>query len=120
MELSKPFKTCPTCFETWSTRDGFISDVHLELNGYQADLDELDQGLFYFTHYKPNCGTTMTIEVRDFKSLYSGEICSERKTDSKECPRYCFNKEQLDKCDVSCECAFVREIIQIIKNRKAL
>jgi hypothetical protein len=115
-----PFKTCPNCFGKWHTRDNFLSDSQLELNGYKADFEKLDYGLFFFTHKKDSCYSTMAIEVVDFKDLYSGEIHTERKTGSEECPRYCLDKEQLDRCDAMCECAFVREIIQIIQNKKSI
>ena len=115
-----PFKTCPHCFQIWPTRDDFISDSQLELNGYKADFEKLEYGLFFFTHQKSGCHSTMAIEVVDFKDLYSGEIYTERKTGSEECPRYCLDKEQLDRCDAICECAFVREIIQIIRNKRGI
>lgn len=115
-----PFKICPNCSEVWQTRENFISDNQLELNGYKADFEKLEYGLFFFTHKKPNCCSTMTIRVLDFKDLYPGEIYTERKTESEECPRYCLEKEQLDRCNAFCECAFVREIIQILKVKEYL
>ena len=113
-----PFKKCPNCFEVWQTRDHFISDKQLELNGYKADFENLEDGLFFFTHTKPVCCSTMVISVLDFKDLYTGKIYRERKTGSNECPLYCLNKDQLDRCNAFCECAFVREIIQILKVKK--
>jgi hypothetical protein len=114
-----PFKICPNCFESWQTRDEFVSDDQLELNGYKADFEKLEYGLLFFTHKKAGCCSTMALEVFDFKGLYSGTIYTERKTDSKDCPRYCLDKEQLDRCDAICECAFVREIIKIIQDQKS-
>jgi hypothetical protein len=114
------FKKCPNCFEIWSTRYEFISDNQIELNGYKTDFEKLEYGLFFFTHKKSGCGSTMALEVADFKDLYSGTISSERKTATDECPRYCFEKDQLDRCNALCECAFAREIIQIIKSIKSI
>lgn len=114
------FKKCPNCFEIWATQDEFISDSQIELNGYKTDFEKLEYGLFFFTHKKSGCGSTMALEVTNFKDLYSGTIYSERKTDTEVCPRYCFEKEQLDRCEALCECAFVREIIQIIKRKKSI
>jgi hypothetical protein len=113
------FKTCPNCFETWHTRDDFLSDTLIELNGYKADFEKLDYGLFFFTHMKTSCCSTMAIEVLDFKDLYNGEIAAERKTGSDDCPRYCIDEEQLERCVVICECAFVREVMQLIKDKKS-
>jgi hypothetical protein len=38
-----------------------------------------------------------------------------RKNDTAECPGYCNNQNQLSRCNMLCECAYVREIIEIIK-----
>ena len=112
------FKKCPSCNEIWSTQNEFITDKLLEINGYKADFEKLEYGLFFFTHKNNNCFSTMAIEVKDFMNLYKGTIYSERKTGGEECPRYCLDKDQLDRCNVLCECAFAREIIQIIKNKR--
>jgi hypothetical protein len=113
----KPFKQCPCCFQTWLTRDAFLSDKSLSLNGYKADLEKLEYGLFFFTHLDPSCNSTMAIEVSDFIDLYRGARYTERRTGEQDCPGYCLDKNQLERCNVFCECAFVREIIQIIKKR---
>jgi hypothetical protein len=34
-----------------------------------------------------------------------------------ECPLVCLERNAFDRCPVFCECAFIREIIQIIKAR---
>jgi hypothetical protein len=105
------------CNKVWLTRNDFLDDPQIELNGYQADFEKLEYGLFYFTHYAPECHSTMAIETREFLDLYSGVKYTERKTLTDDCPRYCTEKEQLNRCDALCECAFVREVIQIIKER---
>ena len=112
------FKKCNGCSEVWITQEQFISDKQLGLNGYKANFEKLESGLYFFTHRKPGCYSTMALEVNNFLNLYTGPIYLERKTGSEECPKYCLDKYQLDRCDVSCECAFIREIIQIIKSRK--
>jgi len=114
----QPFKQCPNCFETWPSQEEFITDQTLELNGYTADFEKLEDGLFFFTHHNNNCFSTMAIEVKDFMNLFSGTRYPERKTGSEECPRYCLDKEQLDRCVAICECAFVREIIQVLRQKK--
>jgi hypothetical protein len=106
------FKTCPSCKSEWETREEFLSDDCLKLNGYQIDVRSLDHGLLLFTHLRDGCFSTMSIYVREFNSVYSGERYSENKAQSAECPRYCFNEKKLDRCEAKCECAFVREIIQ--------
>ena len=118
MSTTELFKQCPGCFQAWTSRTDFLQDSQLELNGYKADFERLDYGLFFFTHHKSDCFSTMAIEVVDFKDLYAGEIYTERRTGEEECPGYCLDKDQLERCDALCECAFVREIMQIIKDRR--
>lgn len=112
------FKKCPMCFFEWKTRDEFLDDKKLNINGYLADFDKLEWGLFLFTHHKTNCFSTLAIRAEDFLSLYSGPRYKERRTGKEDCPGYCLDKNQLDRCDALCECAFNREVIQIIKKRQ--
>ncbi len=118
MTEEKIFKKCPMCSTEWKTRDEFLDDLSLIIDGYQADFEKLERGLFYFTHIKEGCLSTMALEAKDFLSLYSGEKYTERRTGKEECPGYCLDKEQLNRCDAICECAFNREVIQIIKERQ--
>jgi hypothetical protein len=60
----------------------------------------------------------MALEAQDFLSLYSGKKYTERRTGMEECPGYCHDVKQLNRCDALCECAFNREVIQIIKERQ--
>ncbi len=111
------FKTCPMCKKHWASRDAFLDDLALIFIGYQANLGEVEQGLFYFTHETEDCGTTMAIKAQDFLSLYSGKRYSESRHLSEECPRYCLEKSQLKRCQAHCQYAFVREVTQIIMDR---
>lgn len=112
------FKICPMCATEWKTRDEFLGDKSLELNGYKADFEKLQWSLFYFTHKKEGCFSTMVIEAQDFLSLYSGTKYTERRTGEEDCPAFCLEQEQLERCEAFCECAFNREVIQIIKERQ--
>ncbi|WP_153306469.1 hypothetical protein [Desulfogranum japonicum] len=118
MKENTIFKQCPMCGTVWETRDTFIDDLSLEINGYGVDFQQLELGLFYFTHQAPGCGSTLTIYAKEFFDLYSGKKYEERRTGKKDCPSYCLQKEQLDRCEALCECAFNREIIHIIRERK--
>lgn len=117
MEEETGFKCCPMCGKHWGNRNDFLNDDLLILNGYQADFEELEYGLFYFTHQAHGCGSTLVIQAKAFLDLYSGAKYSERKTGSDECPGYCLEKDQLSRCDAACECAFIREVIEIIKQK---
>lgn len=112
------FKTCPGCFHAWQTRQEFLADPSIELNGYKADFSDLEYGMFFFTHKSAPCCSTMTLMVEDFRSLYSGPTYPDNKALSEECPRYCLDDQQLSRCDALCECAFAREISQIIADMR--
>lgn len=112
------FKVCPMCGTQWQNQDAFLDDQTLEINGYQADFEKLEDSIFYFTHKVEGCFTTMAIQAKDFLNLYSGKRYSERRTGLEDCPGYCSEKEQLDRCDALCECAFNREVIQVVRQRQ--
>jgi len=114
------FKVCSMCSTKWETRDDFINDPLLFINGYMAHFERLEQSLFCFTHQKEGCFSTIAIKAEGFLSLYSGKKYKERRTNKEDCPSYCFEKERLDRCDTLCECAFNREIIEIIKTKQDL
>ncbi|HEX7342861.1 MAG TPA: hypothetical protein VF398_01260 [bacterium] len=113
-----PFHRCTCCSQVWFDRSDFLLDGDLMLNGYQADFDDLELGWLFFTHLRPVCNSTIAVPVRQFTDLHDGPIYSERKISSDECPGYCLEKDNLRRCEVNCECAFVREILQVIKERK--
>lgn len=116
--MSDPFKVCPKCGEVWKDRDSFLDDKTLKLNGYQADFEIPDRGLFFFTHLKEDCDSTMTLESDCFLDLYSGKRYNESQTGKKGCPKHCLNKTDLERCENMCELAFNREVINIIKKRR--
>lgn len=118
MPESHPFRTCPSCGASWNTRHEFLSDPSVVLNGYQASFKNLETGLLLFTHHRDGCRTTMGVGVTEFLDLYSGKRYGENRALSPECPRYCIDEKRLDRCDVLCECAFVREIVQKIVELK--
>ena len=109
------FKKCAKCGYIWHTQSDFISDPETEVIGYQVNFKDLELGLFLFNHNI--CGTTMAFHAGQFAALYDGPIFKERHTEQKDCPDYCLNKNTLDPCVVECECAYVREIIQEIRNK---
>lgn len=111
---TQAFSKCPTCKKCWATREEFLSDAMLILNGYNADFDSLDNGLFYFSHELDNCGSTLTVQARHFFDLYDGPRYTERKTGTDECPEYCLHLYRLERCEAKCECASIREILQTI------
>jgi len=93
-----------------------MSDPAIRLDGYQFNSFNLENGLFLFTHRVIGCGTTMSISVLEFQDLYTGPRYPEKRALLPECPRYCLDEKNLDRCDQFCECAYAREIMQLIRN----
>ncbi len=116
-QSKKIFKKCSMCSNEWETREKFLADNSLKINGYGADFKNLERSLFYFTHMKEGCFSTIVIKAEEFLSLYSGKRYSEQRAGKEECPGYCLDEKQLNRCDALCECAFNREIIQMIKDK---
>ena len=112
------FKKCPMCGMSWKNRERFLQDESLRINGYQANFESLESGLLYFTHHVEGCHSTMACQVREFIDLNTGVRYCERKTLTEECPQHCLYESELGRCEVSCECAFVRDLIDILRHRK--
>ena len=106
------FKKCSVCKKVWVTRDDFLYDTEVSIVGYQVHFDELTEGLFLFNH---SCGSTISLMAGAFRDLYDGPMFQARMTGSDDCPGYCISKSELRPCPAKCECAYVREIIQLIK-----
>jgi hypothetical protein len=109
----RQFGQCSLCQHVWATRADFLRDPTLKIIGYQAAFVNLVEGYFLFNH---SCGTTLARAVGEFQDLYTGPMYTNRATGSDECPGYCLRKGELGGCSAQCECAWVRETIQIILN----
>ncbi len=94
-----------------------MSDKSLIINGYKPDFEKLEYGLFFFTHNKDGCFSTIAVETKEFTDLYTGKIFKERKTGTKDCKGLCLKTNDLSPCNAECEAAFVRGVIQLIKQR---
>lgn len=114
----QPFAQCSMCKYEWKDRDSFLYDNSLSLNGYQADLDNLENGWFLFTHITDECGSTIALKAGLFFDLYDGPVYERKKTGTKECPGYCLNESILHPCPSKCKCGFVRDILTIIEDMK--
>ena len=108
------FKKCTMCREIWRSRKIFLSDQNVEVRGYIANFDHLELGIFLFDHKL--CGTTLSIRASRFLDLYDGPVFEERLTGTEECPAYCLNEKELRPCPAKCECAYVREALNILVN----
>jgi hypothetical protein len=107
------FKQCTKCHLIWKDRNAFLSDPDIGMIGYQVNFEDLQLGFFLFNHL--SCQTTLAISAARFIDLYDGPIYAQAKTGTEECEAHCLHKNDLEPCGVPCECAYVREIIQILK-----
>ena len=110
------YKTCSTCFLDWKSFDDFLSDPEISVSGYQMNIIHLEKGLILFNHTA--CGTTISEPVNKFTHLYDGPRYTEKLIGSEACPSYCLAKDETKPCSAHCECAYVREIMQILMNWK--
>lgn len=67
-----PFKRCTLCAAEWETRDDFLNDDYITLDGYvylkrRVVSGVPPEGLLLFTHRAPQCGTTLAIAASRFK-----------------------------------------------------
>lgn len=94
-----------------------MADPELEFAGYQVNFIDLEGGLFYFSHLRENCGTTLAIHVKAFTGLSNRPFLARRgEQPGGKCPGSCVRKGDLRPCPVECECGWVREVMQIIQN----
>ena len=108
------FKECTCCKSPWYSRDEFLGDSKIDFIGYQVNFADLELGYLLFNHLA--CQSTIAIPAGLFRDLYDGPIFSERKTGSEDCPGYCLDRDALAPCKAQCECAYIREIMQILRN----
>jgi hypothetical protein len=107
------FKKCNNCGFEWLTRDQWLQDPDLKLIGYQVNYKSLKMGILLFNH---TCRTTLALQALDFEDLYTGQIFIDRATDGDGCPGYCLHQHDLRPCPSKCECAYIRHILQLIRN----
>jgi len=113
MVQSVSFKICSRCGFVWTGRAPFLGDPTLHLIGYQVHFEELSAGLFLFNH---NCGTTLSVPAIEFQDLYAGPMFTERLTGTEGCQESCLHDDDLRPCPAKCECAYVREVLQVISH----
>ncbi|MBI5558693.1 MAG: hypothetical protein HY885_13760 [Deltaproteobacteria bacterium] len=106
------FKACPSCGKKWQDYNQLLADPATCVIGYQVCFASLREGLFLFNH---TCGTTLAIPVGALQHLYDGPLYQERLDNSEKCQGMCLNQHDTEPCPAKCECAYAREILQIVK-----
>lgn len=103
------------CQKVWNSIEEFIQDNSLFVNGYQATFDAPDDGLYLFTHMKPDCGTTLAVKVATFKPLYHGPVRETLNRGKETCPGYCNTLTEINTCNQDCSMRWMRDMLQILK-----
>jgi hypothetical protein len=113
-----PFKICSNCSKPWKTLEEFLGDPDIELAGYQVYFEDLKGGLFCFTHLQKNCLTMLAVPVQAFTGLSTRPLLTAHGKRPDGCLDFCVRKSELNPCPLECECVWVREIMQTIRNWK--
>ena len=108
------FKTCTGCKTPWFSRNEFLANDNIEIVGYQVNFGDLRLGLFLFNHL--TCQSTIGVPAGLFKDLHDGPVFSKCLAGSEQCPGYCMSREVLQPCQNRCEGAYVRDILQILRD----
>ena len=109
------YKQCPKCGFVWEERSDFLADASVHVVGYQVNFEELKAGLFFFNHDVADCGTTISLRADSFVDLYAGPMFEEQLKDSDLCDGHCLRADDIEDCNVPCECAYVRHVLQVIR-----
>lgn len=109
------FKCCSKCGTVWEKRADFINDKSLRINGYLANFDRPESGLYLFTHDKVNCKSTFVLPVADFSSLYQGIIYQACNKGKENCPLRCIDLQNLQECGCECSMAWIRIVLQCFR-----
>jgi hypothetical protein len=108
------FLCCSCCDKTWATREDFLADGELILNGYQVDFSRPETGFLLFTHHREDCGSTLALEVQRFADLYRGPGHDLDLHGTTDCSGLCGRTENLMRCDRKCRNAWVRDLVAVI------
>jgi hypothetical protein len=97
----------------WRTREAFLDDPQVEIVGFQANCADLLLGLFLFNPLAR--GSTIAAPAELFRDPYDGFIYSKRATGTADCPEDCLRESERSVCPAECACAYVREILRIVR-----
>ncbi len=113
------FKICPGCGTVWKTRADLLKDPRLRICGYQPDFLDPRRGVFLFTHAVAGCETTFAIPASAFFDLVPRPLLSApRLFGTAHCQGHCRNPRDLEPCEVLCECAYVRDVLQFLRGTR--
>ncbi len=70
--MTQQFERCSHCGAGWTTKEDFLADRDIRLEGYQWDSRQVrigmpPEGVLVFTHAKSRCGTSLTVAAKLFR-----------------------------------------------------
>lgn len=107
------FKICTACGKRWIDQSIFLFDPAISIVGYQVSFEAaVEAGYLLFNH---SCGNTLAIPVKKFHDLPEQPVSVETMTEEEKSPECCLSEDGQQACPEGCQCAYVREIMKIIK-----
>ena len=106
------------CGKVWETFNEFLSDPDIKVNGYQAFLREPEKGLILFTHDREDCGTTVSFEPGRLIKYYDIPRYPESQFGTEACEGHCLVQTDLEACSQNCSMRWVRDLIQLLRNKQ--
>lgn len=107
------FKTCPKCLRVWETEADFLSLKEIEILGFMANPLRPEMGCVMFNHQAENCGTTLSIPIRELRDFIEGYEDGEDAWLSPACDDHCLIDSSLRPCaHPTCRNAVVHSFLQ--------
>ncbi|MGI5816921.1 MAG: hypothetical protein ACOX9R_02370 [Armatimonadota bacterium] len=117
-ERTGVFKQCSLCGHRWADLADVVVDRDLKVTGYQACFVSPEMGLVLMTHCVEDCGTTLALRVKALRELYDGPQYTELRAGQESCREYCLQHNILEECDVDCELAWMRSVLQYLRRHE--
>lgn len=110
-------KLCNYCKRTFSPQQ-LAEDPEVRPIGMVYD-DEIGKAYYMFQHESEDCGTSFTVNIRDFDPLLEEKIPELRMTLCEGCEEHCVNIKDLQECSQNCEFApFRRFLLKMIAQKR--
>lgn len=107
------------CSKVWLTRQDFVCDPCLSIDGYQLNHENIDHGLFLFTHRIQGCGGSMALLSLDFFDLiFSYESEKTAAIEKEKCPLLNSKNNFPERCQHMCEWVFSRKVLSFLRQQK--
>ena len=116
--MNEPFKTCSKCGKIWNSISDYILDKTLVINGYQANFVQPENGLILATHHEYDCDSTLSVYAQSIRHLSASETYQTLNKGKDTCKMLCVDQGNLEYCGAECSMAWVREVIQYMREHR--